>query len=367
MPHRLEVTTLKIRARAAVAALLTLVLIGALPAPALANPSDAKRAQAVRVKAQVDALDTKVEMATEDYDQANTTYQDLTTKVRQAEGRLKVLTARQRMLQAKLDVRVKSMYRSGPLGPIEMLLGATTWDEFTTTWDLLHDMNEADAQSVAQLKQTSAAVKITKTSLVKHQAQARQQLNVMAARKTSIQSELSQRKKMLSGIEAEVAALQAAEDKASSAAVARARAAAASYSSSHTSRGSSSGSSSGSDYGSPTNSPHSSVVSIAESKLGSPYRWGAAGPNSFDCSGFTMWVYAHVGIGLPHSARAQIGCGQRVSRANLQPGDLVFFGTSVIHHVGIYIGGGMMIHAPHTGDVVKISPLESDYAGACRP
>jgi cell wall-associated NlpC family hydrolase len=81
-----------------------------------------------------------------------------------------------------------------------------------------------------------------------------------------------------------------------------------------------------------------------------------------------MYCYNKVGVSLSHSSASQIGEGARVSRANLEPGDLVFFGRSSIHHVGIYIGGGMMIHAPHTGDVVKISSMDrSDYAGACRP
>ncbi|MDH4139710.1 MAG: NlpC/P60 family protein [Coriobacteriia bacterium] len=101
--------------------------------------------------------------------------------------------------------------------------------------------------------------------------------------------------------------------------------------------------------------------------LGAPYRWGASGPNAFDCSGFTMFVYSQVGVSLPHSSRAQLGCGERVSRSDLQPGDLVFFG-SPIHHVGIYVGGGNYIHAPHTGAVVRIDPLSrGDYSGACRP
>lgn len=360
MPFRLEVTTLNKRARAAVAVILTFVLIGVMPTVAFASPKSEKQAQAVTVKAQVDALDTKVEIASEDYNQADSTYQGLTKKVKAAEARLKVLTANQSKLQDTLGIRVRSMYRSGRLGPLEMLLGASTWDEFTTTWDVLHDMNELDAEAVAALKKTQADLKATKTSLVKNQADAKKQLDVMSARKVSIEKELASRKKMLAGLESEVAALQAAQDKSDAAAAARARSAAASVSSG--------GSSSGSDYGSPGNSAHSGVVAIAESKLGSPYRWAAAGPSTFDCSGFTMWVYAQVGISLPHSSRAQINCGQRVSRANLQPGDLVFFGTSVIHHVGIYVGGGSYIHAPHTGDVVKISTLDrSDYAGACRP
>jgi cell wall-associated NlpC family hydrolase len=81
-----------------------------------------------------------------------------------------------------------------------------------------------------------------------------------------------------------------------------------------------------------------------------------------------MWVYRQVGVGLPHSSRAQYNVGQRVSRANLKPGDLVFFGRSRIHHVGIYVGGNQYIHAPSTGDVVKVSSLNrTDYVGAVRP
>ncbi len=106
----------------------------------------------------------------------------------------------------------------------------------------------------------------------------------------------------------------------------------------------------------------------AEKVLGRPYQWGAAGPYSFDCSGLTMWAYRHVGVYLPHFSGGQINYGHRVSRSNLQPGDLVFFG-SPIHHVGMYVGGGDFIEAPHTGDVVKISSLSGrgDYVGACRP
>jgi cell wall-associated NlpC family hydrolase len=80
-----------------------------------------------------------------------------------------------------------------------------------------------------------------------------------------------------------------------------------------------------------------------------------------------MYVYRQVGVRLPHSSRAQIHVGERVSRSDLKPGDLVFFG-SPIHHVGMYVGGGTMIHAPQTGDVVKFSSINrSNYAGACRP
>ena len=108
----------------------------------------------------------------------------------------------------------------------------------------------------------------------------------------------------------------------------------------------------------------SAVVNMAYSKLGSPYVWGAEGPNTFDCSGLTSYVFRNAaGVSLPRTSGSQYGVGTSVSKANLQPGDLVFFSTGGggISHVGIYVGGGEMIHAPQTGDVVKVSNINSSY------
>ncbi len=108
------------------------------------------------------------------------------------------------------------------------------------------------------------------------------------------------------------------------------------------------------------------VIQFACAQLGKPYQWAADGPNSYDCSGFTMAAWAQGGVSLPHSSRLQYANGAKVDRANLQPGDLVFF-YSPISHVGIYLGGNTMIAAPSTGDVVKIQQMYSPYAGAVRP
>ena len=100
-----------------------------------------------------------------------------------------------------------------------------------------------------------------------------------------------------------------------------------------------------------------------------PYRWGGASPSGFDCSGLVMYAYAQVGVSLPHSSYAMYGVGTAVPRNALQPGDIIFFDG--LGHVGLYIGGNQFIHAPHTGDVVKISSISgwyaSTYVGARRP
>jgi cell wall-associated NlpC family hydrolase len=111
------------------------------------------------------------------------------------------------------------------------------------------------------------------------------------------------------------------------------------------------------------------AIQTALSKVGSPYAWGASGPNSFDCSGFTRYAFAAVGMNLPHSSRAQYGLGVPVSRAELQPGDLVFFaqGSSVIDHVGLYIGNGMMVHARTYGTPASVTSVDMrGYVGARR-
>jgi cell wall-associated NlpC family hydrolase len=125
----------------------------------------------------------------------------------------------------------------------------------------------------------------------------------------------------------------------------------------------------------PTNTLGGQAVSIAYQFLGVPYAWGGATPSGFDCSGLTMYVYAQVGIKLGHYTGFQYYQGRRVSRDQLQPGDLVFFHANslgVPQHEGMYIGNGAFIHAPHTGDVVRVSSLfETRYAlsyvGAVRP
>lgn len=121
-----------------------------------------------------------------------------------------------------------------------------------------------------------------------------------------------------------------------------------------------------SSYNPPASSTSSvqAVLNLAYSKIGSPYVWGAEGPNSFDCSGFTYYVFRNAaGVSLPRTSSAQSGYGKTVSKSNLQPGDLVFFNTSGkgVSHVGIYVGGGNMIHSPSSGKTVSVTSINSSY------
>jgi cell wall-associated NlpC family hydrolase len=311
-------------------------------------------AEARRVKAQVEALDTRVEIAAERYNVANSKHKTLVGQQKQAAKRVAKAEKRINQLQTHLNTRANDMYRAGPLGIMDVLLGARSFEQFASTWDILKDLNADDANSVAQVKVARVEAKAANAELTAKEKAAARQLAIMATNKKNITAQLAERQSKLAGVEREVETLQAQEE------AARASAAAS------WSRKGSSGSGGDRSFPPPTRAPRSELISIARRYLGARYVWAGAGPNTFDCSGFTMFVYRQVGVSLPHSSRAQISCGERVSRKDLAPGDLVFFG-SPIHHVGMYIGGGMMIHSPHSGDVVKISPISSDFSGACRP
>ncbi|WP_328589241.1 C40 family peptidase [Actinomadura logoneensis] len=108
------------------------------------------------------------------------------------------------------------------------------------------------------------------------------------------------------------------------------------------------------------------ALRLAMTKIGDPYVWGASGPSTFDCSGLVMWAYEQLGVNLPHYTGAQYNAGTHVSRDRLRPGDLVFFYPD-LHHMGLYVGAGKILHAPHTGDVVKIDNMGGrPFAGAVR-
>jgi peptidoglycan DL-endopeptidase CwlO len=116
----------------------------------------------------------------------------------------------------------------------------------------------------------------------------------------------------------------------------------------------------------PVGSGAAAAVAAAKSRIGAPYVWGAAGPDAFDCSGLVMWAWGQAGVSLPHFSGAQYASTTHISMSQLQPGDLVFFGNPG-DHVAMYVGGGMIIQAAHTGTTVAIGPMYPEFVLASRP
>ncbi len=356
-------------------ALILPVSLPALAAPPFAKPIAAKQAQAATVQAQVDALDTKAEIATEHFDAARGRYDKLAAEERAAQAHIDDLQARTSKLQRKLNTRVNSMYRQGPLGALNLLLSTDSIQQFVATAQALTEMSRRDSENVAQLKATKKQAVAAHITLIAARNKANRQQKAMASAAADVKAQAAAKAKMLAGLNADIKALLAKQKAAEEAAararllalLARERAAAAAYGRAHGSHDTGGGSW---DIGGnpPTSGRGAQAVWWAEKAIGRPYVWGASGPRTFDCSGLVLWAYRHVGVHLPHHAASQIGHGHRVSRGNLQPGDLVFFG-SPIHHVGMYVGGGDFIEAPHSGANVRVTSLNhrGDYAGACRP
>jgi cell wall-associated NlpC family hydrolase len=342
--------------------------VGALAAqPAVGDPSiTAKEAEAQSVLGQVQQLDSSLERAVEAYNFATTKLDRVRADLRENHASLEVAKQSLKRAQAALSARIVSLYTAdGENNSLEVLLGASSLDDLVNRFDAANRVSAEDAKILQDVATFNREVKAREKRLKRAKAQAAELVRERAAERASIESQLAARRSLLSSIRGEIAHLKA-QEAARQAQLRRelaARVAAqqqqAPVQALTTAVAPVSSTSSSTAAPAPP-ATHGGVVGIAMQYLGVPYRWGGASPSGFDCSGFVMYVYAQVGVSLPHSSYAQYGMGSPVSRDQLQPGDLVFFDG--LGHVGIYVGGGSFIHAPHTGDVVKISPMTGWYA-----
>ena len=225
-------------------------------------------------------------------------------------------------------------------------------------------MSSQDAGILRTVKQYRKAVETRRASLQEARADQARLVAEQAAQKQR-SSRRSRSRADLASVKDEIAAMQAEEARrqAALAAQARARRGAAARTAAAQQTATRTCTSRRTTRRRRPNFPapgYGQVVAIAMQYLGVPYVWGGASPSKgFDCSGFVMYVFAQVGVSLPHHAASQYGYGVPVSRDQLAPGDLVFF--SGLGHIGIYIGGGQFVHAPHTGDVVRISSMDERW------
>ena len=348
-----------------------------------ADPSiNSKRAQAQAVLAQIEAAQPQLEQAVESYNYANVQLKQIDVDLNSNARHLVVAKKSLGAAQVHIADRLRALYVNGDGGgAVEVILGAESLDDLLGRLDMVQRVGNQDAKVLKDVTQFRKEVKQRRANLTRARASQARIVAQKASTQRAIEGQIAQQQRMLAGLQSEIRQLQAEEARrqAQLAAQARARLAAQERAAESAARAQavqatavpdSSTSITPADSGGefiPTAAPsqYGGVVGIAMQYLGIPYVWGGSTPAGFDCSGFVAYVYAQVGVSLPHHAASMYGYGTPVSQSDLQPGDLVFF--SGLGHVGIYIGGGQYIHSPHTGDVVKISSVyRSGWYGAKR-
>jgi len=375
--------------RQAVALALAMTAVAVLvfaSGSATADPSiSSKRQQAQAILEQVQGLDSELGHAIESYNLANIQLSSIDADLKSNGRHLVIAKQSLGIAQVHIAKRLRALYINGDSGgTVEVILGAKSLDDLLDRLDMAERVGGQDAQVLKDVRKFRNEVRKRGAQLRRDRTRQAQVVAERAAQKRSIEGQLAERQRLVASIRDEIARMEAAERRRQAElerqARARLEAAAAARASAHQqtldlSSGPvtdfpADGTSSASSVPAPPPAKYGGVVGIAMQYLGTPYVWGGASPGGFDCSGFAMYVYAQVGISLPHNAAMQYSSvGVPVSRDDLQAGDLVFFDG--LGHMGIYIGGGQFIHAPHTGDVVKISSLydswyASSYYGAKR-
>jgi cell wall-associated NlpC family hydrolase len=325
------------------------------------------RAEATRLRAKLDDQHRRLEVLAEDLEEAYARGVDLLADAARLDRRRAAAEQELATVQARLDERARSTYMAGPGWFVAGLVGADDPADALDRLPLQRAVLEADLALVDQVAQAKAKLDDTRSRLSARlvaQAEGAAQLDAKRTQAERLAAEIGRELRTMDRRVASLIDQQRRREEADQ------RAAFADYLADARAAGTA-----------PVRDGRASAaarkaVAVALAQLGSPYVWGAEGPSTFDCSGLTSFAYAAAGITIPRVSRAQFSAyaGLRpVDPLHLVAGDLVFFADNpanpgTIHHVGMYIGKGLMVEAPHTGAVVRTSSIwRPSYAGAVRP
>jgi peptidoglycan DL-endopeptidase CwlO len=359
---------------ASLAGAVAATVAGARSTPAIRAAQAHERA----VMTQVNAIGKDLQLAEDQWANAQHRLALVNAGLRQNEYRLHVAKGNLKAAQQRLQARLYSLYVNGAPSTIDVIAGAHSLSQLIDRAESAQVLSNQDAALGQQALSFEHSVQARERQLHQLKLKREQTVREAAARKQQRASELEQQKRLLASIHSSISQLQAQEAAreraARAAAEARLKAELAARKAAEQAAAAQPPQSSSA----PTIAPpppvsvptggsgagHAAAASIALRYLGVPYVYGGASPSGFDCSGLVMYVYAQLGISLPHYTVAQWNATQPVSSP--APGDLVFFNG--LGHVGIYIGGGRFVNAPHTGSVVRIDSISSfgGYDGARR-
>jgi peptidoglycan DL-endopeptidase CwlO len=355
-----------------IAVLLTALAAGLLLAvtPAAADPIGSKREQAQAIMAEMQQLDADVARAAEAWNYANIQLarieKDLVSNGKHLVAARKSLV----VAQGRIAERLRDLYVNDEgNSTLEVILGSRSLDDILARLDAIERVSSHDARILETVKRFRKEVETRRARLQEARSDQARIVAERASEKASIERRLGEREQLLASVKDEIVQLQAEERARQVALAEQARARAQAQQLAAQLQQDTAQETYDPSFATPTYDAdvpaarYSHVVPIALQYLGVPYVWGGSSPSTgFDCSGFIMFVFAQVGVYLPHHAASQFSYGTPVSREQLAPGDLVFFNG--LGHAGIYIGGDQFVHAPHTGDVVKISSMYDSWYAA---
>jgi cell wall-associated NlpC family hydrolase len=345
--------------------------------PAFASPGDpisAKRAEAQQVLNEINGLNASLSRADELLNLANIRLVHVKRQIVENRRELRIAKANLARSRKTIARRLVTLYtNTTETSTLELILGAKSLDDILNQIDTENRVSSVDSQVIGEVEIYKASVKEHARKLAEAKRQVTDLVAMRRQQQRAIEVRLGERNALLSSLTAQIAELvrQAQIRQLVSARRAQQAAAEAQAQQAQVTADTVVGASAQTPEGASVVAPstHGGVVGVALSEQGVPYSWGGESPSGFDCSGLVAYAYAQVGVSLPHSSYAQYNMGTSVPRDQLQPGDLVFFDG--VGHVGLYVGGGNFVHAPHTGTTVQVSNLDSgwyssSYVGARR-